>query len=81
MFIGVRLTPRGLLSRPNPHHWGSCKLQPLTRPGLIDSKLQAIRTQSNASCECSRYNTPNENMVSIKKIKKAQGHNKKNGLV
>ena len=45
-------------------------LQPLTRPGLIDSKLQAMATQSIASCECSGYNTPNVNTV-YTKIKKA----------
>ena len=46
-------------------------LQPWTLGlhGIIDSKLQAMMTQSNASCECSGYNTPNENMV-YTKIKK-----------
>ena len=30
------------------------------------SKLQAMMTKSNASCKCSRYNTPNGNTVYIK---------------
>ena len=33
-------------------------LQPWTRPGLIDSKQQAMTTQSNASCENSNLFGP-----------------------
>ena len=37
-------------------------------PCLIDSKLQAMTIPSNASCECSGYNTPNGNTVYTKKV-------------
>ena len=73
LFSGVGLTPKRLLSRLNPHHWGLCN--PELGLALIDSKLQAMTTQSNASCECSGYNTSSIKMV-FKKMKKAQGHEK-----
>ena len=37
-------------------------LQPWTRPGLMESKLQPMTTKSNTSCECSGYYTPNGNI-------------------
>ena len=49
----------------------------LTPKRLIDYKLQAMTTQSNASCECSEcfgYNTPNVNTV-YTKMEKAKNHN------
>ena len=54
-------------------------LQPWTRPGIIDSKMQAMTTQSNANCKCSGYNILKENMVYTKMKKKTQA-TKKNRL-
>ena len=46
---GIGLTPKRLSSRSNPQHWVGA-LQPWTGPGLLESKLQAITTKSDASC-------------------------------
>ena len=47
-------------------------LQPWTKPDLMESKLQAMTTESNASWECSGYNTSNESTGTVyKKMKKA----------
>ena len=46
MLPGVGQTLKRLSSKPNPHYWGLCaavcSVQPWTRPGLIDSKLQKM---------------------------------------
>ena len=51
-------------------------LQPWTRPDLMESKLQAMTTKSNASCQCSGYNTLNRNMVYKKEKRKKDCHKK-----
>ena len=44
----------------------------------MESKLQAMTTESNASWECSGYNTFNESTGTVyKKMKKANGQKKK----
>ena len=58
----VGLTLKRFTSRPNLHHWGLATLN-YSRPGLINSKLQAIMTKSkNVICKFSRYNTPKGNI-------------------
>ena len=76
MFRGTRPDSEEVIKLANPTPLGA--LQPRARPGLIDSKMQAIMTKSNASCKCSGYNTPNGKSIDIKCKKKAQGHTKRN---
>ena len=75
MFRGTRPDSEEVIKLANPTPLGA--LQPRARPGLIDSKMQAIMTKSNASCKCSGYNTPNGKSIDIKWKKGPRPHKKK----
>ena len=76
MLPGVGQTLKRLSSEPNPHYWGLCaavcSVQPWTRPGLIDSKLQKM-TDSKIPVASFRIQ-PSQWKYSIHKMKKALGH-------